>query len=162
GRPNVLPGRDRQVSHLPVCHFPKCGGVTMPSTSDNHANPPVAQRILVVEDQADARDSLQQVLQLTLGLEVDTAEDGARGLEMLLQRPYSIVITDLRMPRFSGMELIQEVHNRKIPVTVVVTTGHGSIREAVEAMRLGAYDFLTKPADPQHLSLLVQRALRER
>src|SRR5262249_4360759 len=134
---------------------PVCGGLLMPP-SDNHAKTPVVQRILVVEDQADARISLQQVLQLSLGLEVDTAEDGAQALERLQQRPYSIVITDLRMPRLSGMELIHAVHDRKINVTVVVTTGHGSIKEAVEAMRLGAYEFLTKPADPQHLCLLIQ------
>jgi DNA-binding NtrC family response regulator len=60
------------------------------------------------------------------------------------------------------MKLIESIQGEKIPVTVIVTTGHGSIKDAVEAMRLGAYDFLTKPPDPQHLCLLVQRALRER
>jgi len=120
------------------------------------------QRLLVVEDLADARETMKEMLELALGLPVDAAEDGARGLEMLTERPYSIVITDLRMPKISGMKLLEEVMNRKIPTTVIVTTGHGSISEAVNAMRLGAYDFLTKPADPQHLCLLVQRALRER
>lgn len=120
------------------------------------------QRLLVVEDGVDARNSLRDVLRLSLNLPVDVAEDGARGLEMLGERPYSLVITDLRMPKLSGMKLIEAVQARKMPVTVIVTTGHGSINEAVSAMRLGAYDFLTKPADPQHLCLLVQRALRER
>src|SRR5205814_3072804 len=80
----------------------------------------------------------------------------------LRQKPYSLVITDLRMPKLGGMKLIEAVQAEKIPVTVIVTTGHGSIKDAVEAMRMGAYDFLTKPPDPQHLCLLVQRALRER
>ncbi|QJW99670.1 sigma-54-dependent transcriptional regulator [Frigoriglobus tundricola] len=126
--------------------------------------PPAAstQRVLVVEDLEDTRASLQELLQVSLGLEVDTAEDGASGLALLRQKTYSLVITDLRMPKVGGMKLIEAIQAENIPVTVIVTTGHGSIKEAVEAMRMGAYDFLTKPSDPQHLCLLVQRALRER
>ena len=120
------------------------------------------QRVLIVEDLEDQRASLQELLQLSLNLEVDVAEDGAKGLEMLRSRPYSLVITDLRMPKVSGMKLIEAVQSEKLPVTVIVTTGHGSVKDAVDAMRHGAYDFLTKPADPQHLCLLVQRALKER
>ncbi len=122
----------------------------------------LAQRILVVEDLEDARNSLQEMLQMSLKLEVDTAEDGAAGLALLRQKPYSLVITDLRMPKFSGMKLIEAIQSEKIPVTVIVTTGHGSIKDAVDAMRMGAFDFLTKPADPQHLTLMVKRALEQR
>ena len=121
-----------------------------------------SQRVLVVEDLEDTRASLQELLQLSLGLEVDVAGDGAEGLDMLHSRHYSIVITDLRMPKMTGMKMIEAIQAEKIPVTIIVTTGHGSIKEAVNAMRLGAYDFLTKPPDPQHLCLLVKRALRER
>jgi DNA-binding NtrC family response regulator len=66
------------------------------------------------------------------------------------------------MPGLDGMKLVAEVHKRQLPVTVIVMTGFGSIDEAVEAMRLGAYHFLTKPVDPEHLRLLIDRALRER
>ncbi|MEI7685652.1 MAG: sigma-54 dependent transcriptional regulator [Planctomycetota bacterium] len=120
------------------------------------------QRILIVEDLADSRTSLQELFTMALGLEVDTAENGLEALEMLEQRPYSLVVTDLRMPKMDGMKLIEEIQARKLPVTIVVTTGHGGVNDAVKAMRMGAYDFLTKPPDPQHLCLLVQRALRER
>jgi DNA-binding NtrC family response regulator len=120
------------------------------------------QRVLIVEDLEDTRSSLQELLQISLKLEVDTAEDGAAGLALLRQKPYSLVITDLRMPKLSGMKLIEAIQEERLPVTVIVTTGNGSIKDAVEAMRMGAYDFLTKPPDPQHLCLLVQRALRER
>jgi DNA-binding NtrC family response regulator len=123
---------------------------------------PSSQRVLVVEDLEDTRSSLQELLQMSLGLEVDTAEDGASGLAMLRQKPYSLVITDLRMPKVGGMKMIETIREERIPATVIVTTGHGSIKDAVDAMRMGAYDFLTKPPDPQHLCLLVQRALRER
>jgi DNA-binding NtrC family response regulator len=126
------------------------------------ANPGSPQRLLVAEDLEDARTTLQQLLHLSLGLDVDVAVDGQQALQMLEQRPYSILVTDLRMPKLSGLKLMEAIGERKIPVTVIVTTGHGGVDEAVNAMRMGAYDFLTKPADPQHLVLMVQRALRER
>lgn len=122
----------------------------------------VSQRLLVAEDLEDARSTLQQLLQLSLGLEVDVAEDGQKALHMLEERPYSILLTDLRMPKLSGLKLMETINEKKLPVTVIVTTGHGGVEEAVKAMRMGAYDFLTKPADPQHLVLMVQRALQQR
>ncbi|MDY3553879.1 response regulator [Gemmata sp. JC717] len=124
--------------------------------------PPVSRRVLVVEDLPDSRTSLQDLLQVALGVEVDTASDGMRGLELLAEREYALVITDLRMPKASGMRVLREVQDRALGCQVVVVTGHGSVREAVEAMRLGAYDFLQKPVDPEKLILLVDRVLRER
>jgi DNA-binding NtrC family response regulator len=124
--------------------------------------PPSTQRLLVAEDLEDARTTLQQLLHLSLGLEVDVAEDGQKALHMLEARPYSILVTDLRMPKLGGLKLMEAINDRSLPVTVIVTTGHGGVEDAVQAMRMGAYDFLTKPADPQHLVLMVQRALRER
>jgi DNA-binding NtrC family response regulator len=126
--------------------------------------PPVhaPQRILVVEDLPDTRESLQALLKLGLKLEIDTAEDGSQALTMLGERPYSLVITDLKMPKLGGIKLIHEIQEKKLPSTVIVTTGHGSVADAVEAMKLGAYDFLIKPPDPQRLILLAKRALRER
>ena len=125
------------------------------------APPAVPRRVLVVEDLPDCRTSLQDLLQIALGIEVDTAPDGVRGLELLAEREYALVITDLRMPKASGMRVLREVQDRELACRVVVVTGHGSVREAVEAMRLGAYDFLQKPVDPQTLILLVDRVLRE-
>jgi DNA-binding NtrC family response regulator len=124
------------------------------------AAPP--QRVLIAEDNEDARKTLKSILEMALGVEVDTVSDGAQALQALLERPYSVVITDLKMPRVSGMQLIEEVTQRRLPVTVFVTTGFGSIEEAVKAMQLGAYEFLTKPTNPEHLCLLVRRALHER
>lgn len=137
----------------------------MPTPSPTSVAPistPAIQRVLVVEDLEDTRSSLQQLIQLSLGLEVDVAENGSRALELLTECNYSLVITDLRMPKMGGMKLLEEIQARKLPVTVIVSTGHGGVTEAVQAMRMGAYDFLTKPPDPQHLCLLIERALRER
>ncbi len=120
------------------------------------------RRILVVDDNEVATRQLQHVLQTDLDCRVDVTNNGVHALELLAEQNYSIVITDLRMPRMDGMELIREVQERGIPATVIVSTGHGSIDEAVQAIRMGAYDFLTKPIDADHLRLVIKRALRER
>jgi DNA-binding NtrC family response regulator len=80
----------------------------------------------------------------------------------LTDRNYSIVLTDLRMAGLDGMDLIRAIQQRALPVTVIVMTGNTSIHEAVEAIRLGAYDFLLKPIDVDYLQLVIKRALRER
>ena len=100
------------------------------------ASPGPPQRLLVAEDLEDARTSLQQLLHLSLSLDVDVAEDGAKALQMLEQRSYSILITDLRMPKLNGLKLMEAINERKLPVTVIVTTGHGGVEEAVQAMRI--------------------------
>ena len=120
------------------------------------------RRILVAEDQDDARDTMRDLLQMSLGLPVDAVADGAAALAKLQERPYSVLVTDLRMPKLPGMKLLEAIVEQKIPVTVIITTGHGGVTDAVRAMQLGAYDFLIKPADPEHLCLLVGRALQER
>jgi DNA-binding NtrC family response regulator len=122
---------------------------------------PKIKRILIVEDLEDSRESLRELLALALSAEVDVAEDGVQAMEMLVAREYGLVITDLRMPRANGMWLLREARDRKLHCPMIVVTGHGSIKEAVEAMRLGAYDFLTKPLDPHHLVLLAERVFRE-
>jgi DNA-binding NtrC family response regulator len=124
--------------------------------------PPLKRRILIVDDNAATRTQLEQLLGTEPGLLVESSADGREALQTLGERAYSVVITDLKMPRLSGMELISEVQKRGLPVSVIVTTGFGSIGDAVQAMRLGAADFLTKPIDLEHLRLVVQRALRER
>jgi DNA-binding NtrC family response regulator len=134
--------------------------VVLPAPAGDVASRP--RRVLIVEDNDLARRQLQQLLQHDPHLQVDTTSDGSKALEDLTAHNYSIVITDLRMPNLDGMELIKEVQRRRLPVTIIVTTGHGSIDEAVQAIRLGAYDFLTKPIDVDNLRHVVQRALRER
>lgn len=120
------------------------------------------RRILVVEDDEKARSQLKVLLDDDPELEVHTANDGKQALLALREAEYSILITDLRMPHLDGMALIQEIQHDRLPVTIIVTTGDGSIDEAVQALRMGAYDFLTKPIDIENLRLVVKRALRER
>src|SRR5262249_10238303 len=115
-----------------------------------------------VEDDDDARRHLQKLLQNDPQLQIDAIEDGEQALKAINDLPYSLVITDLVMPGFDGMDLIREIQKRSLPVTIIVTTGQGSVESAVEAIRLGAYDFLEKPINIEKLRLVMQRALRER
>src|SRR4051812_41079244 len=94
-----------------------------PAAAAAKAHPPSVQRVLVVEDMEDTRTTYKQVLETCLEVEVDTVNDGNQALEALSERPYSVMLTDLRMPRVSGMQLIEEVNSRRLPVTVIVTTG---------------------------------------
>lgn len=120
------------------------------------------RRILIAEDCVSTSNKLKQLLESDSDLQVDTVINGTQALEALVEQPYSIVLTDLRMPGVDGMQLIEEIQKRRLPVTIMVTTGEGSIDEAVRATRMGAYDFLQKPIDIGHLRRVLDRALRER
>jgi DNA-binding NtrC family response regulator len=126
--------------------------------------PPVGwpTRILVVEDNDLARKQLGHLLQTNPQFQVDTASDGKQALEALAEKNYSLVLTDMRMPGFDGLQLIRTIQERNLQATVIVMTAFGSIDDAVQAIRLGAYDFLTKPIDMENLRLVIERALRER
>ncbi len=120
------------------------------------------RRILLAEnDQANCRQ-LQELLAADPDIRVDSIQDGAAALQALAHENYSVFLTDLALPGMDGMELIKQIQEQNIPVTVIVMTSDGSIDLAVQAMRLGAYDFLAKPIDQQHLRLVVKRVLRER
>jgi DNA-binding NtrC family response regulator len=121
-----------------------------------------ARHLMIVDDNELTCKQLQHLLQAESSHKVDYFTEAAQALKALEQGPYSLLLTDLRMPKMSGMDLIRQVQERHLPVTTIVTTGHGSINEAVEAIRLGAYDFLTKPVDVEQLRLVIDRALRER
>src|SRR6185437_6831510 len=120
------------------------------------------RRILLAEDSKATSEQLRTLLEAGGQFKVDTVGDGEAALHALSEHPYSILLTDLQMPRLDGMKLIGRIQERKLPVTVIVMTGFASIDQAVQAMRMGAYDFLAKPVDPEHLRLVVERILRER
>src|SRR5262249_54262937 len=85
----------------------------------------VPRRILIVEDNDAAREQLQKLLRLDPNLRVDATANGKDALAKLSQGNYSILITDLRMPSYDGMDLIREIQERRLPVTTIVVTGHG-------------------------------------
>ena len=116
--------------------------------------------ILLVED----KDSLRRVLRLTLenaGYSVTEAADARAALNEIARAPHRIVLTDLRMPNGSGIDVLHAARSADSDVPVIVMTAFGSIDEAVQAMKDGAHDFLQKPVDSNHLLLLVERALEQ-
>ncbi len=117
--------------------------------------------ILVVDDDPLMLDFLREAL-ARQGYRVDTAEDGEEALKKVKVGEYDLVITDVRMPGVDGMTVLESVR-RDFPETdVVVITAYGTIRNAVEAMRKGAYDYLTKPVSVDEVELVVSRALERR
>src|ERR1041384_6460337 len=116
--------------------------------------------ILLVED----KESLRRVLRLTLesaGYAVAEAEDARAAAQALAREPFRLVLTDLRMPHGSGLDVLRASKSADAEVPVVLMTAYGSIDEAVQAMKDGAHDFLQKPVDSNHLLLLVERALEQ-
>ena len=141
--------------------------VTKPEDTPDEANPVAAtsasrRRILIVEDNETARKQIQVFLEADPSISVDTAANGSDALKALTERPYSVIVTDLKMPRVDGLQLLEEVQKRRLPADVIITTGFGTIDHAVQAMRMGAADFLTKPINLEHLRLVVAARLRER
>ncbi len=117
--------------------------------------------ILVADDEKNIREGLREALALD-GYEVATAADGREALDAVSRGAVDLLITDLKMPRLSGEELLKNVTAQYPTMPVIILTGHGTIESAVQAMHDGAYDFLTKPVNLDRLSLLVKRALANR
>jgi len=117
-----------------------------------------AERILVVDDEEMNRDLLEQILARE-GYQVATAANGQAALELLRQETFHVVLSDLRMPGMTGVEVIRELKTLA-PFTVgIIHTAYGSVESAVEAMKAGAYDYVTKPVLRDELLVVIQRAL---
>ena len=117
--------------------------------------------ILIIDDEKNIREGLGAALEME-GYKIALASDGKAGLERLVKGDIDLVITDLRMPEVSGEQVLAKVTAENPGVPVIILTGHGSIDSAVDAMRNGAYDFLTKPLNLDQLVLIVKRALQGR
>ncbi|MCF7973055.1 MAG: response regulator [Phycisphaerae bacterium] len=117
------------------------------------------KRILIVEDETDMRHGLQKILSRR-GYFVDTAEDGVIAVEKMKQTPFQLVIADLKMPRMDGIGVLQKAKDINHSVEVIIITGYGTVQTAVESLRLGAYDYITKPFNPDDISLAVEKALK--
>jgi len=121
----------------------------------------VPEKVLIVEDEAHARTGLTELVG-SWGFRAECAADGVEGLERVRQWSPGIVVTDLKMPRMDGMELLARIRELPQPIVVVMLTAQGSIESAVEAMRMGAYDYIPKPIDPVRLRTILQNANRQR
>lgn len=118
----------------------------------------VAERILVVDDEEMNRDLLQQILDRA-GYQVATAANGQEALALLRQETFHVVLTDLKMPGMTGVEVIRELKTLAPFTMGIIHTAYGSVATAVEAMKAGAYDYVIKPVRRDELLMVIQRAL---
>jgi DNA-binding NtrC family response regulator len=118
-------------------------------------------KILVVEDNQNERQGLAELV-TTLGFEVDTAWDGTEALAKMAVSDPAVVISDLRMPRMGGMELLRQLRDSRPSVGFIMLTAEGTIDEAVEATKLGAFSFLEKPLDTKRLQVELRNCLERR
>lgn len=117
--------------------------------------------VLVIDDKDSMRKMLAQTL-IEEGYEVETAPNGGAGIKLARQRSFDLVLTDLKMPEMTGLEVLKSVKEMDVDTAVIVMTAFGTIEDAVDAMRKGAYDFISKPFQTEHLSVLIQKALENR
>jgi DNA-binding NtrC family response regulator len=114
--------------------------------------------LLVIDDEAMQRETLAGFLRKR-GYRVSIAEDGRRGLDLILRENVDLVISDMRMPGMTGQDLLDALQEKQLPTQVIITTAFGTVESAVQAMKTGAFTFLSKPVDLDQLEITIERAL---
>ncbi|MCZ6777841.1 MAG: sigma-54 dependent transcriptional regulator [Acidobacteria bacterium] len=117
--------------------------------------------VLVIDDEEAIRSSLRMILEYE-GLHTLEAADGPSGLETALSEEPDLVLLDIKMPRMDGMGVLQELRQRQFPSPIIMISGHGTVSTAVEAIKLGAFDFLEKPLERERVLLTLRNALQHR
>ena len=116
--------------------------------------------ILVIDDENSIRRSLKEILEFE-NHSVDEAEDGEAGYNMALKNNYDVILSDIKMPKLDGLELLQKLNESAVLSSIIMMSGHGSIETAVSALKSGAYDYLAKPIDLNRLLVSVRNALEK-
>src|SRR5215216_3073806 len=115
-----------------------------------------SERVLIVEDEPSTRLGLSELVR-TWGYTTDAAADGQEALDKITGFRPSIIISDLVMPRMGGLDLLRALKDDGGDLTIVILTAQGTVETAVEAIKQGAYDYLTKPIEPQRLKILLDK-----
>jgi len=115
-------------------------------------------KVLVVDDEMVVCQGVEKTLKRK-NLEVDTALSASEALDKISKRDYGVVITDLMMPEITGMQLLETIKTKEPHISVIMITGYATIRTAVQAIKLGAFDYIPKPFTPEELSSVTIRAL---
>ncbi len=115
-------------------------------------------KILVIDDEKSIRSTLQEILEYEKH-EVDLASDGPEGLELFQNNKYDIVLCDIKMPEMDGMEVLSKIFEISSDNPVIMISGHGNIDTAVQAIKMGAYDFIEKPLDLNRLLITIRNAM---
>ncbi len=122
----------------------------------------MAERILIVDDEIDMLELLELIITDRTDYEVTTTNNPLEVPELLKKDPYDLVITDLRMPDIDGIELIKMVRQVDDQIPFMIITAYGTIESAVEAMRKGAFDYLTKPFRQEQVLLTIEKVMKWR
>jgi DNA-binding NtrC family response regulator len=117
-------------------------------------------KILVVDDEKAIRRSIKEILEFEKHT-IEEAEDGQMALDMALKNNYDIILSDIKMPKLDGVELLQKLIDNKVNSAIIIMSGHGTIETAVDAVKNGAYDYLAKPIDLNRLLVSVRNALEK-
>ncbi|MBD3218588.1 MAG: response regulator [candidate division Zixibacteria bacterium] len=133
----------------------------MKSSFKNVRQRVVMSSVLVIDDKESIRKMLSQTL-VAEGHEVESAANGIEGIKKSKSKQYDVVLTDLKMPDMDGISVLSAVREENPDASIIVMTAYGTIETAVEAMKRGAFDFLTKPFDTDHLNVLIKRAMETR
>jgi DNA-binding NtrC family response regulator len=118
----------------------------------------MAQAILVIDDEKAIRKALNEILTFE-GFKVDEAADGAEGVKKIEENSYDCIICDIKMPKMDGIEVLQKAQELKPDVPFIVISGHGTIETAVDAVKKGAYDYISKPPDLNRLLITIRNAM---
>ncbi len=116
------------------------------------------QKILIIDDERSIRNTLKEILEYEK-YKVDEAEDGAKGLEMINENHYDLVLLDIKMPKMDGIEVLEKAMLENTETPFIMISGHGNVETAVECVKKGAYDYLQKPPDLNRLLITVRNAL---
>jgi len=119
------------------------------------------KKILIVDDEEGIRSVLSDLFE-GLGCKVSQEEDGNKGLRLALSEDFDLIILDLSLPGCDGLELLRELKECKEDIPVIMITGYASMKSALQAMRLGAYDYITKPFDLDDVQMVAERAIERR
>jgi two-component system response regulator AtoC len=117
----------------------------------------IPKRILIVDDEENFRHMLSVIL-IKEGYEVEAASNGEEGLQKALMSPFDQILCDIRMPRMDGLEFLREIQKKEVEATIIVMSAYGTLDIAVEAMKLGAYDYISKPFKPDEIILTLRKA----
>ncbi len=115
-------------------------------------------KILIIDDEKSIRRSIKEILEFEKYV-VEEAEDGQQGLDMALKGNYDVILSDIKMPKLDGIELLNKLMANKTESSLIMMSGHGNIETAVDAVKKGAYDYLAKPIDLNRLLVAVRNAL---
>lgn len=115
-------------------------------------------KVLLIDDEKSIRKTLREILEYE-GYEVDEASDGAEGLKKIKDAPYDVILLDIKMPKMDGMEVLEKAVAHVSDVPIIMISGHGTLETAVEAVKKGAFDYVSKPPDLNRLLITIRNAL---